>query len=175
MQESPVSSSPTSVNEPPPKPAPRVFVVRVEADPRRNKGQARITEKDEKNKREKLVMDVPIGRVSPRFLKGETEAFFIAELDATSGVLDLCERAPLAKTWTVVDAPAAKMLGPASTAVAKPAATAPASEPASTNEEDLCPCGAPRHKDLCRDAQIRLRGGRVSTWRAPGMENNASA
>lgn len=101
MQESPTSVSPTSVNEPPPKPSPRRFIVRVEADPRRNKGQARLTEKD--GKREKLVMDVPIGRVAPRLMKGETEAFFIAELDGASGVLDLCERAPEGKTWTVFD------------------------------------------------------------------------
>ena len=160
MQESPASVSPASVNEPPPKPSPRRFIVRVEADPCRNKGQARLTEKD--GKREKLVMDVPIGRVAPRLLPGETEAFFVAELDGASGVLDLGERAPEEKTWTVFDPAKPKML---IAAPETPTAEAP----------DLCPCGAPRHKDLCRDAQVRLRGGRVSTWRAPGMETSPTS
>ena len=156
MQESPASASATatSIAPPPPKPSPRRFVVRVEADPRHNGGQARLTEKD--GKREKLVMDVPIGRVRPRLEKGEIEAFFWAELDGVSGVLDLADRAPKEKEWSVYDPAKPKMLGPGPDAPL------------------LCPCGAPRHKDLCRDAQVRLRGGRNSTWRAPGMEASAN-
>ena len=137
---------------PPPKPSPRRFIVRVVADPARHGGQARLIEKVGKS--EKFVMDVPIGRVVPRLQKGETEAFFVAELDGESGVLELGERAPKEKQWHV---------------------NAPAKPKAISSGPPLCPCGAPQHKDLCRDAQVRLRGGRVSTWRAPGMESGASS
>lgn len=143
-----MNESPTSISTPPPppKPPPRRFVVRVEADPTKNGGQARLTERD--GKKERLVMDVPIGRVQPRLTKGETVAFFWAEVDGGTGVLDLCERAPIGKQWTVTE-PEPRLLGPG------PAAG-----------DGLCPCGAPKHKDLCRDALVRLRGGRTAVWRA---------
>ena len=131
----------------PPKAEGRALVVRVG---RTGLDQAVITERE--GKREKFVMSVPFARVASR-MRGQSAAFFTAEIDSESGVLDLITPAPPEKGWNVVArrAPSAVqhlMLGPA---------------------PERCPCGAPRHKEMCRDALAYMNGRRSARWRAPGM------
>ena len=131
----------------PPKVEGRALVVRVA---RTSSDQAVITERE--GKRERLVMHVPFARVVSR-MRGQSVAFFTAEIESASGVLELIEHAPPEKGWNVIierrDPPARHlMLGPA---------------------PERCPCGAPRHKEMCRDAIADMNGRRSMRWRAPGM------
>lgn len=150
-----LDQSPTSVSAPPPKPTPRRFVVRVAMT---SSGQAVLTEKD--GKREKLVMYTPFERVRPRLRSGETVAFFWAEME--DGILDLGERAPSEKEWDVYDPKSPPRLPPGPLSPSRP-----------SQARDRCPCGAPTHKEMCRDAIAAMNGRRFAGWKAPGMEHAA--
>ena len=133
----------------PPKVEGRALIVRVA---RTSLDQAVITERE--GKREKLVMRVPFARVVSR-MRGQSVAFFTAEIDGLSGVLELIEHAPLEKGWDVIGERVP------STKQADPLMLGPAPE--------RCPCGAPKHKEMCRDAIADMNGRRSMRWRAPGM------
>ena len=147
------SSGPVSVFvTPSPKVEGRSLVVRVA---RTCADEAVITERD--GKREKLVMRVPFARVAAR-MRGQSVAFFTAEIDGGSGVLELIEHVATEKGWAAIKNETSASLA---------AFAAPVHGTLATPER--CPCGAPKHKEMCRDALAIMNGRRSARWRAPGM------
>lgn len=150
--------SPTSESVPP-KPAPQRLVVRVENDPRRH-DQLILTAKDGK-----VLMHVPFGRLSCRLKRWERVAFFQAEIE--DDTLHLEGRAPVEKHWVTAEERRREERQGAQQSLLLTAGAGPLhhlSAPAGH-----CPCGAPQHKGMCRDAFIEMKGQRSALWRAPGM------
>ena len=141
----------------PPKVEGRALIVRVA---RTSLDQAIITERE--GKREKLVMHVPFARVAAR-MRGQSVAFFTAEVDGESGVLELIEHSPPEKGWNVIG----ERAEPQTTASLSRYALGPYT--GTLVGPERCPCGAPKHKEMCRDAIAYMNGRRSARWRAPGM------
>lgn len=140
---SPVTdASPLSESPPPQKSPPLRLVVRVETDPQKHE-EVVIT-----NKEGHVLMHVPFGRLSCRLHKRERIAFFQAQIE--NGILELGERAPLAKHWETKEE--------------KKAALVIFAQLEHREREATCVCGAPQHRGLCRDAIAEMKGRRTMMW-----------